>query len=923
MALLVGELYALLLLEKRAFMKGLAEAEKAAATSGKSITGSLLSAGKIVAAGLGIAALGVVAMGVESINAAQKFQSAMMLLHTQAGVAMSSIAGLSKAILDMSGSVGTGPDTLAAGLYHIESAGIRGAKALDVLKTAALGAKMGNADLEAVTNALIAEVNSGIPGIHNMSEAMGALNGIVGNGNMRMNDLALSMSTGILSVAKTFGVSMQSLGAAIATMTDQGVPAVDAATKLKSAIISMASPIGATKKAFASIGLSTRDLADVMKSPQGLVGALSLLKNAMDKAGLDSVEQGQLIANAFGKRGGPAVMTLLNSLGLVALKEEQIGKAANDFGQNVADMMKTTAFKAGQVGASLGVIAIQIGTVLLPYVNKFLDAVEKALSSSTLQKVFAMIGDGARMAIGALKVFVGVLATVWKALGDIGMQVPLISAALLAAGVAFTAWAVTTAAAIVIAFWPIFAIVGAVAIGLKLLDEGFKLAGTDLVHVFGAAVNTVVGFLKGLIGTWLNLAGTIVGVIAALPGPLQDGAKALQSTLDGMRASVDSWGIDVVGSVEGTGNKMANSLSTSYDNWRQDMTGTAKQAGMDIGEATANGVGAGALAAQGLTDQQMKDLGLTVDASLASGIDENGNIVGDATKNLVDKFGTSLQGVLEAAKEAGGEAMTGMAKGILDKRNAPLDAFNTLKTMLKNAMDPAKEEMRLVGELLSKDLAKGMRSKDSAVRAQAIGTKKLILDRLNELIAAGQPLGKKAMALLAAGMKSKDKDIRAAALALSAAAMKPLNATKGKAEAAGRAAAKGFGKAVGDHIAQFKVVVSITEQYAAAKFGPGYASGAWNIKRNQLAFIHQGEMVIPASAAQRLRQDSRAPSFSSLGGMSGSPGAFTIQGGIHLHGVGSDVSPRAASRFGQAVADAVADAFLVQGARRGIYPSEF
>src|SRR5574340_888680 len=65
---------------------------------------------------------------------------------------------------------------------------------------------------------------------------------IVGSGNMRMQDLADSMGTGILGTAKTFGVSLQDVGAALATLTDAGVPAVDAATRLSHTFVMMGAP---------------------------------------------------------------------------------------------------------------------------------------------------------------------------------------------------------------------------------------------------------------------------------------------------------------------------------------------------------------------------------------------------------------------------------------------------------------------------------------------------------------------------------------------------------------------------------------------------------------------------------------------------------------------------------------------------------
>jgi trimeric autotransporter adhesin len=145
---------------------------------------------------------GVAAIGAESIKSATAFQSAMTLIQTQAGGSAQEVSSMSQAVLALAPTVGMGPDVLAAGLYHIESAGLRGADALNVLKVAAEGAKVGHADLETVTNALVAANQSGVKGVQSMTGAMGTLNAIVGAGNMRMQDLTDAMGTGVLSTAK-------------------------------------------------------------------------------------------------------------------------------------------------------------------------------------------------------------------------------------------------------------------------------------------------------------------------------------------------------------------------------------------------------------------------------------------------------------------------------------------------------------------------------------------------------------------------------------------------------------------------------------------------------------------------------------------------------------------------------------------------
>lgn len=99
--------------------------------------------------------------GFESVIALQK---QMEMLRTQTGASRSEVDRMTKGVIRMAASVGTSPQQLALGLYHVESAGLRGAKALSALRVAAEGAKIGGANLEDVTNGPNAAIVSGIGG---------------------------------------------------------------------------------------------------------------------------------------------------------------------------------------------------------------------------------------------------------------------------------------------------------------------------------------------------------------------------------------------------------------------------------------------------------------------------------------------------------------------------------------------------------------------------------------------------------------------------------------------------------------------------------------------------------------------------------------------------------------------------------------
>ncbi|MBE3073126.1 MAG: phage tail tape measure protein, partial [Acidobacteria bacterium] len=171
-------------------------------------------------------------------------------------------------------------------------------------------------------------------------------------------------------------------------------------------------------------------------------------------------------------------------------------------------------------------------------------------------------------------------------------------------------------------------------------------------------------------------------------------------------------------------------------------------AGRDIGQGWTTAVAEKITAAAPEAMRASRDLGSSVLSGFLGPLQFSADKVSAV-------FGTSLSGVIKAARATGADGMLAMAAGIKAARQAPLDAFDTLKEMLKNALTPMGEIARLHGIRTSKELARGLKSGDPAVRAQAIATAKETADRLGKLAEGGGKAGKAAMKELHLGMKSK------------------------------------------------------------------------------------------------------------------------------------------------------------------------
>ena len=244
-----------------------------------------------------------------------------------------------------------------------------------------------------MTNALVGAVNTGIPGTENLSMAMGTLNGIVGAGNMRMADLTDAIATGILPTAKSMGLTLTDVGAALADMTDQGVPAADAATRLRMTFSLMEAPTSKATKAFEAIGMTSTTMANDMRQPNGLLVALTDLQDHLTKSGLSAVEQSQVISAAFGGgRTSSTILTLLGSLDRLDSKYKAITGSTKAFGNAWDSTALNVDERRAMLGAGIDALKIQLGDQLLPVEGKVLDALTQLAGSPEVTQGIADFG---------------------------------------------------------------------------------------------------------------------------------------------------------------------------------------------------------------------------------------------------------------------------------------------------------------------------------------------------------------------------------------------------------------------------------------------------------------------------------------------------------------------------------------------------
>ena len=226
--------------------------------------------------GLGVAA---VAAGAKAVDMAANFQQQMVRLTTAAGESSGNLKMVSDGVLQIAASTGTSTKDLAAGMYMVESAGFHGTDALTVMKAAAQGAKIENADLGTVSNALTTAMKDMHAPASSAATVMSQMVSAVGQGKMTMDDLAGALHS-VLPNASALGISFPQVAGALATMTAQGVSADQAADNLNHTIVKLAAPTASMTQQMASYGLNAADVAKQLGS-KGLTGTMSELVDAI------------------------------------------------------------------------------------------------------------------------------------------------------------------------------------------------------------------------------------------------------------------------------------------------------------------------------------------------------------------------------------------------------------------------------------------------------------------------------------------------------------------------------------------------------------------------------------------------------------------------------------------------------------------
>ncbi len=314
----------------------------------------------------------IVAAGVASVKLSLDFQKSMTKIETLVGKTSGEIEVMKDGIMDMAQETAKSPVELAEGLYFLESAGLRGANAMETLNNVAKGSASGLGDMESLAVVAAAAQNAYGEETLTASEALDKFGVMVRTGMFDAQELSNVLGKQ-LGLASNLGISFDEVGALISTYTATTGDATAATNGLSAIMMTFAKlesePTKKQAEALDAIGMSAQQVKDMM-GEQGLLATMQHLKTQFDANNIP-------MADFFTKS-----QALKGALGVLGTQSEALTSnfdAMKNSTEFIGDAFATTAdkdaFKMEQAINSLVVAGTQLGDSLAPVVQAITEKV--------------------------------------------------------------------------------------------------------------------------------------------------------------------------------------------------------------------------------------------------------------------------------------------------------------------------------------------------------------------------------------------------------------------------------------------------------------------------------------------------------------------------------------------------------------------
>jgi TP901 family phage tail tape measure protein len=370
-----ARLIAALELDPRKFTKGLSAADKSlgkfesrAFRAGQQIGTGIKNLARIGT--VGAAAIGGIA--IKSLDIAGDFEEQLNTINTIARETPKGLKEIGDSIRAIARQTGTPLEDLTQGYYDLLSAGIQAADAQKVLAAANTLAIGGLATTAESVDLLTTAINSYGFKASGATAIADIFAKTIERGKVTAAELSASFAT-IGQTADAAGIGIYEVAAGFARLTSAGVPAGEAATQIRSAIIALTRRTGDLKKLEKQTGRNYLSLA----GKKGLVVALEQLRKDADKAGVPLID---LLGRVEGVNF--ALATTGPNFDAYNADLREMGDASGTAAAQMAERQKGLNFQIARLKSLAKDAGITIGSELLPRITPLFERFNKLLTDN-------------------------------------------------------------------------------------------------------------------------------------------------------------------------------------------------------------------------------------------------------------------------------------------------------------------------------------------------------------------------------------------------------------------------------------------------------------------------------------------------------------------------------------------------------------
>ena len=281
------------------------------------------------------AAFAALAKGVKQVaESTEALENSIRKASTLFGDVAVNVDNLRGKILQLSSSTGIAAEEIGGALYEALSSGVPATEdmaiAMDFLRSSAEAAKGGFADLEGTVTATAAVINAYGLAWEDAERVQGVLIQTQNKGMTTIGQLSNGLAR-VIPTAASFGVSLEQIGAALATTTAAGTQTDEAITGLNSLLAELGKQgqtgaKGLTEAAKAA-GLGEKNFQDLIDEGWTIADILTLMSEYADKTDktlidmFGSIEAGRTALQLAGENAGrfaDNLEAMNNTEGLVA-----------------------------------------------------------------------------------------------------------------------------------------------------------------------------------------------------------------------------------------------------------------------------------------------------------------------------------------------------------------------------------------------------------------------------------------------------------------------------------------------------------------------------------------------------------------------------------------------------------------------------